>query len=100
MSTETSGRAKRTLKIVRNLLEKAEASTQKALEKAPTAVQKSIDTSLEAAAKGFNATIQSIDEATVEDQVKLLKVYKKFLGGQEEYVDSRIKDLEQKRQQD
>ena len=59
-------------------------------------MQKSIDTSLEAAARGFNATLQTIDGATVADQVKLLKTYRRFLGGQVEYVDGRIAALEEK----
>lgn len=97
MSTDpVTERAKQTLKTMKELLEKAEASTHKALEKAAPAVSKSIDTSLEAAAKGFNVTLQSIDAATVDDQAKLLRAYKKFLGGQADYVDKRIRDLEQK----
>ena len=98
MSAEpVSDRARQTLKFVRELLQKAEDSTHKALEKAAPAVQKSIDTSLEAAGKGFNATMQTIDGATVGDQLKLLKVYRKFLGGQADYVEKRIRDLEAKR---
>jgi len=69
MSTEqVAEKAKQTLKTVRELLEKAEESTHKALENASPAVQRSIDSSLEAAA-GFNATTQSIDGATLGDQV-------------------------------
>jgi len=32
----------------------------------------------------------------VGDPVKLLKAYRKFLGGQADYVDKRIADLEEK----
>ena len=75
MSAEqTEGRTKQTLKVVKDLLEKAEVSTQKSLGKAAPAV-KSIDASLEAAARGFNSTLQTIDGATVEDQVMLLRAY-------------------------
>lgn len=95
MSSEPApDRARQMLKAARELLEKAEESTQKALEKAAPAVQKSVDSSIEAAAKGFNATMQSIGHATAEDQVKLLRAYRKFLGGQEDYVDARIRALE------
>lgn len=97
MSTEqVSETAKKTLKTVRELLEKAEASTHKALEKAAPAVSKSIDSSIEAASKGFNSTMKTIDGATVGDQVKLLKAYRKFIGGQADYVDNRIRTLEDK----
>ncbi len=97
MSTaQVTEKAKQTLKSMRELLEKAEESTNKALEKAAPTVQKSIDSSLEAAAKGFNATLKSIDGATLEDQVKLLQVYRKFLGGQADFVDGRIRTLEEK----
>jgi vacuolar-type H+-ATPase subunit E/Vma4 len=97
MSTDQmTERAKQTMKTVKELLEKAEQSTHKALEKAAPAVQRSIDASVEAAAKGFSATMQTIDGSTMEDQLKLLKAYRKFLGGQADYVDSRIRALEDK----
>ena len=97
MSTEqVTERAKQTLKAMKERLEKAEESTHRALEKAAPAVQKSIDASVEAAAKGFSATMQTIDGATMEDQLKLLKAYRKFLGGQADYVDGRIRTLEDK----
>jgi len=95
-SEQVAEKAKQTLKALMEFLEKAEESTHKALEKAAPAVQRSIDTSVEAAAKGFTATMQTIDGATMEDQVKLLKAYRKFLGGQADYVDNRIRDLEEK----
>ncbi len=99
MSTEqVSERTKRTLKTVKELLEKAEDSTHKALNKATPVVQKSVDSSLEAAAKGFSATMKSIDGATVKEQLPLLRAYKKFLAGQVEFVESRIKALEEKSQ--
>ena len=98
MSTEqVTGKAKQTLKAMKEFLERAEESTHKALEKAAPAVQKSIDSSVDAAAKGFTSTMQTIDGAAQEDQLKLLKAYRKFLGGQAEYVDGRIRDLESKR---
>lgn len=98
MSTDpVTEKAKQTLKTMKELLEKAEESTHKALEKAAPTVQKSIDSSLEAAAKGFNSTMRSIDGATQEDQLKLLRVYQKFIGGQADYVGNRIRDLESKR---
>ncbi len=95
-SEQVSEKAKQTLKSVREMLEKAEDSTHKALDKAAPKIAKSIDDSMEAAAKGFSATMKSIDGATSGDQVKLLKAYRKFLGGQADYVDSRIKALEEK----
>jgi hypothetical protein len=86
------------LKSVKELLEKAEESTHKALDKAAPAMQKSIDVSIEAAANGFTATMKSIDGATSGDQVKLLRAYRKFLSGQADFVDSRIRALEGKAQ--
>jgi len=89
-------KAKQTLKTVMDLLEKARESTRKAIEDAAPGVQKSIDASVEAAGKAFTGTMQTIDGATGEDQLKILKAYRKFLGGQAGYVDDRIKDLEEK----
>ena len=77
------------------MLEKAEDTTHKVLEKAAPALQKSIDTSMEAAANGFNSTMKSIDGATVDDQIKLLRAYRKFLAGQVNFVEDRIKAHEE-----
>jgi len=98
-SEPATEKAKQTFKIVKELLEKAEDSTHRAFEKAAPALQRSIDKSMEAGTKGFNATMKSIDGATKGDQVKLLRAYRKFLSGQVDYVDSRIKALEEKSQQ-
>ena len=97
-SDQVAQKAKETLKAVRELLEKAEETTNKALEKAAPALQKSIDASLETAAKGFTATMKSIESTTSADQVKLLKAYRRFLAGQVEFVDARIKATEEKAQ--
>ncbi len=97
-SEQLTEKARQTLKSMKELLEKAEDSTRKALERATPAVQKSIDASLEAAAKGFSTTMKSIDGATKGDQVKLLRAYRKFLAGQVEFVDARIKALDDKEQ--
>lgn len=98
-SDQVTQKAKETLKLVRELLEKAQESTHTALEKAAPAVQKSIDSSMEAAAKGFSSTMKSIDDMAKGDQVKLLKTYRKFLSGQADFVESRIKALEERSRQ-
>lgn len=95
-SEQVTERAKQTFKTVKELLEKAEDSAHKALAKAAPAVQKSVDTSMEAAARGFTATMKSIEGATAGQQLELLKAYKRFLVGQSEFVESRIRSLEEK----
>lgn len=97
MSSETvEERAKQTMKAFKEAIDKVEDSAHKALDKAAPTLQKSFDASMDAAAKGFVATMKSIDRATTGDQVKLLRAYQKFLGGQVEFVNARITDLEQK----
>jgi vacuolar-type H+-ATPase subunit E/Vma4 len=96
-SDQASGRAKQTLKTMKELLDKAEDTTHKALEKAAPALQKTLDSSMEAASKGFAATMKSIDGATLDEQATLLRAYRKVLGGQVEFVDARIQALEKKR---
>ncbi len=95
-SDQVSEKARQTLKTVRELLERAEESTHRVLDRAAPAISKSIDASMEAAAKGFSSTMKSIDSATHDDQVKLLKAYRKFLSGQVDFVDSRIRAAEEK----
>ncbi|MDE1853629.1 MAG: hypothetical protein KGI38_07775 [Thaumarchaeota archaeon] len=99
MSSEpVKDKAKQTLKSVKQMLEKAEDSTRKALDKAAPTVQKSFDASMETASKAFEKTMRSFEGATAGDQVKLFKAYRKFLGGQVDFVESRIKSLEEKAQ--
>lgn len=95
-SDQVAEKARQTLKSMKELLEKAEESTHKALDKAAPAVQKSVDSSLEAAAKGFNSTMKSFEGATGREQLDLLRTYKKFLDGQVQFVESRIRSLESK----
>ena len=97
-SSDVPEGGKSTLKTLRELLEKAEESARDALNRATPAVQKSVVTSMDAAAKGFNATMKSIDSATTREQLELLKAYRKVLGGQADFVDSRIRTLESKEQ--
>lgn len=96
MSSEVSQKARQTLKSLREILEKAESSAHDALEKAAPVVQRSLDLSMETAMKGFIKTMKTIDGATAGDQVKLLKAYRNLLGGQIEFVDARIRSLQEK----
>ena len=95
-SDQVSEKAKQTLESVKELLEKVEEATHRALERAAPVLQKSIDTSMETAAKGFSATMKSIEGTTSADQVKLLRAYRKFLAGQADFVDARIRAMEEK----
>ena len=95
-SEDLSERAKQTLKAFKELLEKAEESTERALVRAAPKVQKSVDASLDTAAKGFSATMKAIDGATAKEQLELLKAYRKFISGQGDLVDARIQTLEKK----
>lgn len=95
-SEELSVRAKDALRVVREKLEKAEEAAHKGVLKAAPALQKSLDGSFEAASKGFNATMKTIGSATEREQLPLLRAYNRFLTGQAEYVQSRIKTLEER----
>ena len=95
-SEDLSEKAKQNLKAFKELLEKAEKSTEKAVVRAAPKVQKSVDASLDAAAKGFTASVKAIDGATSREQLELLKAYRKFISGQGDLLDARIRTLEQK----
>jgi vacuolar-type H+-ATPase subunit E/Vma4 len=97
MSTEQmSEKAKQTLKSVKELLDKAEESTRRALDKAAPKVKRSVGSSMDSAAKGFSATMKSIDGATSKEQLDLLRAYRRVLGAQVDFVDSRISAVESK----
>ncbi|MDG6946894.1 MAG: hypothetical protein JRN44_00030 [Nitrososphaerota archaeon] len=84
------------LKTLRDALEKAASMTQKTIEKATPALQRSLDASMDAAAAAFTRTMKTIDGGTTGDQAALLGAYRKLLAGQLEYVDARIKALEER----
>ncbi|HZW85259.1 MAG TPA: hypothetical protein VFE91_05095 [Nitrososphaerales archaeon] len=97
MSTEqVAGKAKETIKALKEALERAEEAAQKGISKAAPAIQKSLDNSLEAASKGFASTMKTIDSVTEREQLPLLRAYGKFLSGQAEYVEARVKVLEER----
>ena len=91
-------RTRQALKSVREVIEKARQSTEKALYRAAPVVHRSLASSVDAANKAFVKSMKTIDGATAGDQARLLKAYRKVLSGQVEFVDSRIRALEDKRQ--
>ncbi len=93
-SEQVATKAKETWRAVKDILEKAEDTVHKELSKAAPAVQKSLDASLEGAAKGFGATMKKIDARTEREQLELLKAYKRFLSGQVDFVEAKLKSLE------
>ena len=94
MNSEVPEKTRDTLKSIRELLEKAEQMARKELTKAAPAVQKSLDASLEVAARGFNATMKNIDARTEKEQLGLLEAYGKFLAGQTEFVETKLRSLQ------
>lgn len=95
---QESPRTRQALKSVREVIEKAQESTEKALYRAAPVVHKSLAASVDAANKAFVKSMKTIDGATAGDQAKLLEAYRKVLSGQVEFVDSRLRTLEDKRQ--
>ena len=92
----SGGRARQAAARVREMMQKAEESTQKAIDAATPALSRPLERSMETASKTFQRTVKAIDGATTSDQVVLFRAYRRFLGGQLEFVDSRIKALEEK----
>ncbi|MDG7011824.1 MAG: hypothetical protein JRN11_07575 [Nitrososphaerota archaeon] len=90
----TPGKA---LRSVVEAMERAVVTTQKSIGKATPVIQKSLDRSLEAAGTAFARTMETIDGATAGDQAKFFRAYRKLLEGQLDYVDSRIRALDEKR---
>jgi hypothetical protein len=93
---EVARKAKQTYKSVKEMIDKAEGSTQKAIDRAAPVFAKSLDMSLEAASNAFQKTIKAIDGATAGDQARLFRAYKKVLEGQVGFVDAKIRALEDK----
>lgn len=93
-SEEVAEKGKEAWKAVKNILEKAEQTVHKELQKAAPVVQRSLDSSLETASKAFSASVKTIDSRTEPEQLGLIRAYKKFLAAQLEYLDGKLKSLE------
>ena len=93
---QMADKAKETIKALREVLERAEEAARTGISKAAPAIQKSLDNSLEAASKGFAGTMKTIDSVTEKEQLPLLRAYGKFLSGQAEYVEARVRVLEER----
>ncbi|MBI3858823.1 MAG: DUF5320 domain-containing protein [Thaumarchaeota archaeon] len=94
--TSEGSLASDTWKSVKELLARAEDAVQKELNKAGPVVQRSLDSSVEAGTKGLNNAFKTLDSKTAKERADLLRTYRKFLAGQLEYVDARLKELEGK----
>lgn len=98
LSAEPQKRAPRgALRSVVEAMERAVVTTQKSIEKATPVIQKSLDRSMKAAGVAFARTMKTIDGATAEDQARLFRAYRKLLAAQLDYVDSRIRALDERR---
>ncbi|QQG48995.1 MAG: hypothetical protein HY247_01380 [archaeon] len=93
---KVSRKAKETLKVLKEAVENAQETVRKEVDRAAPSLQKSMDSSLDSAAKGFSSAMKTIDTTTEREQLGLLRAYRKFLSGQSDYVDSRVRSLEER----
>ena len=91
----STGQATRdTWDTLKELLDRTEAQVRKEVNQAAPVVRRSVGASIEAATRGFDSTMKKISHHTETEQLELLKAYHRFLSGQIDFVDSRLKELE------
>lgn len=95
-SNQVVSKTKDTWETLKDLLEKTEAQVRKEISQAAPVVQRSVGGSIEAATRGFDFTMKSISNHAEQEQLELLKAYRRFLSGQLGFVDIRMKELEQR----
>jgi len=97
MSTsQAAEKAKDAWESFKELLAKTDAEVRKEINQATPVVQRSVGASIETATKTFDSTMKSISKRTEKEQLELLKAYRKFLSSQSDFVDSRLKNLDER----
>jgi hypothetical protein len=98
MGNMSSGQttSKDTWDLLKEILQKTQAEVRKQIDQATPVVQRTVGSSVEAANRGFNATMKSISSHTEKEQLELLRAYRNVLSGQSQFVDSRVKALEER----
>ena len=97
MSTsQATEKAKDAWESFKELLAKTDAEVRKEINQAAPAVQRSVGASIDTAAKTFDSTMKSISKHTEREQLELLKAYGRFLSSQSDFVDSRLKALDER----
>jgi hypothetical protein len=95
-AVKTTDEARDTWETLRDLQEKTEAELRKEIGKAAPGVQRFVGVSIEAGTKEFDATMKTIADHTEEEQIELLKAYRRFLSGQLRFVDFRLSELDKR----
>jgi hypothetical protein len=96
MSTnQATEKAKDAWESFKELLAKTDAEVRKEINQAAPVVQRSVGASIETATRTFDSTMKSISKHTEREQLELLKAYKRFLSSQSDFVDSRMKNLDE-----
>jgi len=83
---------------LKNLLEKTEGEIRRELRGASPVVDYYLRVPIETATRAFDGTMKSISNNTEKEQLELLNTYHKFLAGQIQLVESRLKELSQRAQ--
>jgi hypothetical protein len=79
---------------LKNLLEKAEAEIRRELRGASPVVEYYLRAPIESATRAFDGTMKSVSNCTEKEQVELLKTYRRFLSGEMQLVESRLRELD------
>jgi hypothetical protein len=87
---------KDTWETLRELQEKTETELRKEISKAAPGVQRFMGVSIEAGTKEFDATMKAVSDHTEEEQIDLLRAYRRFLSGQLRFVDFRLSELDKR----
>ena len=98
MSADQSTGTKDAWESFKELLAKTDAEVTKQIRQATPVVQRSVGASIETATRGFDSTMKGISKHTEREQLELLKAYRKFLSSQSEFVDARLKGLDERKE--
>ena len=97
---EVKLRLKETVRSVRELIIALRKVTHDQLARTAPKVAHTLDKSFDRASKGLSDTLTLISKKTSREQLELLNAYKSLLQKQTEFVEGRIRALEEKQPSD
>ena len=93
-SQELKLKLKETFKSVRELLIALRKATHEQLTRTAPRVARTLDKSFDRASRSLSDTLKLISKKTNREQLELLKAYRSFLQKQTEFVEAKIRALE------
>ena len=84
------------IKSTEEFIETMKRTLQNELAKTTPDIEHALDRSLDGAGQALSIALESVETTTTREQIELLNGYRRFLQGQIEFVDNRLKAMKKR----